>query len=67
MLSFQHAMLTAVIGVLLWAVREGWYWRRQVDAETPPDAEGRQAIAGRLTETMTTARAGASTAGEIML
>jgi len=48
MLSFQHALLTAVIGVLLWAAREGLYWRRQVGAESPPDAEGRQAVASRL-------------------
>ena len=67
MLSFQHALLTAVIGVLLWAVREGLYWRRQVGAESPSDADDRQAIAGRLAETMATARAGASTAREIML
>lgn len=51
MLSFQHALLTALLGVLLWAAREGWYWRRQVDAGPAPDIDHRQADARGLADT----------------
>ena len=52
MLSFQHALLTAAIGVLLWAVREGLYWRRQVGAQPSSEANDRHAVTSGWAETV---------------